>query len=122
MEQPIIWQMSRRFPDVTFDIRQASVQHEIGINVGYLRSVSHATNCFAAESFVDELAHEAGKDPLEFRRTLLARQAEPRWRTEAYAAAPDVRASFTWPEERLLTTYGDLLGVVHRSSAQVLVG
>ena len=23
--------MSRKFPDVTFDIRQASVQHEIGI-------------------------------------------------------------------------------------------
>jgi hypothetical protein len=31
VEQPIIWQMSRRFPDVTFDIRQASVQNEIGI-------------------------------------------------------------------------------------------
>lgn len=47
---------------------------------------------------------------------------EPRWRTEAYAAAPDVRANFTWPEERLLSTYGDLLGVVHHSSPQVLVG
>jgi len=31
VEQPIIWQMSRKFPNVTFDIRQASVQHEIGI-------------------------------------------------------------------------------------------
>jgi ABC-type methionine transport system ATPase subunit len=31
VEQPIIWQMSRRFPDVSFDIRQASVQNEIGI-------------------------------------------------------------------------------------------
>lgn len=31
VEKPIIWQMSRRFPDVSFDIRQASVQHEIGI-------------------------------------------------------------------------------------------
>ena len=31
VEQPILWQMSRKFPDVTFDIRQASVQHEIGI-------------------------------------------------------------------------------------------
>ena len=31
VEQPIIWQMSRKFPDVMFDIRQASVQHEIGI-------------------------------------------------------------------------------------------
>jgi L-aspartate semialdehyde sulfurtransferase ferredoxin len=31
VEQPIIWQMSQKFPDVTFDIRQASVQNEIGI-------------------------------------------------------------------------------------------
>ena len=31
VEQPIIWQMSRKYPDVIFDIRQASVQHEIGI-------------------------------------------------------------------------------------------
>ncbi len=31
VEQPILWQMSRKFPDVMFDIRQASVQNEIGI-------------------------------------------------------------------------------------------
>ena len=31
VEQPIIWQMSRKFPDVSFDIRQSSVQNEIGI-------------------------------------------------------------------------------------------
>ena len=26
-----MWQLSRKYPDVTFDIRQASVQNEIGI-------------------------------------------------------------------------------------------
>jgi hypothetical protein len=31
VERPIIWQMSRKFPDVSFDIRQASVNNEIGI-------------------------------------------------------------------------------------------
>jgi len=31
VEKPIIWQMSRKFPEVVFDIRQASVQHEMGI-------------------------------------------------------------------------------------------
>jgi len=31
VEQPILWQMSRKFPEVSFDIRQASVQNEIGI-------------------------------------------------------------------------------------------
>lgn len=31
VEQPIIWQVSRTYPNVMFDIRQASVQNEIGI-------------------------------------------------------------------------------------------
>jgi ABC-type methionine transport system ATPase subunit len=31
VEQPIIWQMSQKYPKVSFDIRQASVQNEIGI-------------------------------------------------------------------------------------------
>jgi isoquinoline 1-oxidoreductase subunit beta len=60
-----------------YDVPNVSVEylrHEIGINVGYMRSVSHALNCFVAESFMDELANAAGKDPVEFRRTLLAKQ------------------------------------------------
>jgi hypothetical protein len=31
VSQPIIWRMSRAFPEVQFDIRQASVQDNIGI-------------------------------------------------------------------------------------------
>jgi isoquinoline 1-oxidoreductase beta subunit len=51
-------------------------RQEIGIDVGYMRSVSHAPNCFAIESFMDELAAAAGKDPFEFRMSLL--QQKPR--------------------------------------------
>ena len=29
--KPIIWQMSRKYPEVSFDIRQASVKDDIGI-------------------------------------------------------------------------------------------
>jgi isoquinoline 1-oxidoreductase beta subunit len=46
-------------------------RREIGINVGYLRSVSHAPNCFAVESSLDELAAAAAKSPLDFRLELL---------------------------------------------------
>jgi hypothetical protein len=31
VEQPVIWSLSRKLPDVVFDIRQASVQNSIGI-------------------------------------------------------------------------------------------
>ena len=31
VEQPIIWQMSQSYPQVVFDIRQASVHQAIGI-------------------------------------------------------------------------------------------
>jgi isoquinoline 1-oxidoreductase beta subunit len=42
-----------------------------GIPVLWWRSVGHSYNGFIMESLVDELAHAAGKDPLEYRRTLL---------------------------------------------------
>jgi isoquinoline 1-oxidoreductase beta subunit len=51
-------------------------RQEIGIDVGYMRSVSHAPNCFAIESFMDELAVAAGRDPVDFRLTLL--ESKPR--------------------------------------------
>jgi isoquinoline 1-oxidoreductase beta subunit len=51
-------------------------RQEIGVDVGYMRSVSHAPNCFAIESFMDELAHAAGRNPLEFRLKLL--ESKPR--------------------------------------------
>ena len=53
-----------------------AVIHDTGLRVGYWRSVSHALNAFANESFIDELATAAGKDPLEYRRTLLAQSPQ----------------------------------------------
>lgn len=44
---------------------------QTGIPVLWWRSVGHSYNGFVMESLVDELAHAAGKDPLEYRRTLL---------------------------------------------------
>ncbi|KAF1723145.1 xanthine dehydrogenase family protein molybdopterin-binding subunit [Pseudoxanthomonas wuyuanensis] len=44
-----------------------------GIPVLWWRSVGHSYNAFVMESLVDELAHAAGRGPLEYRRALLAK-------------------------------------------------
>ncbi|HEY6926017.1 MAG TPA: xanthine dehydrogenase family protein molybdopterin-binding subunit [Steroidobacteraceae bacterium] len=54
----------------SFDLRYT--RREIGLNVGYLRSVSHTPNCFAVESSIDEIATALSRNPLEFRLELLA--------------------------------------------------
>lgn len=47
------------------------VIHDSGMRVGYWRAVSHNMNAFANESFMDELALVAGKDPYAYRMALL---------------------------------------------------
>jgi isoquinoline 1-oxidoreductase beta subunit len=51
---------------------------DAGVPVLWWRSVGHTHTAFAVESFVDELAHAGKRDPLEFRRALLAKSPRVR--------------------------------------------
>ncbi|WP_095012903.1 xanthine dehydrogenase family protein molybdopterin-binding subunit [Tsuneonella mangrovi] len=59
-----------------YDIPNVLVRHAkagLHLRFGSLRSVDHSQQGFFIESFIDELAHAAGQDPFEYRRTLLAK-------------------------------------------------
>lgn len=45
---------------------------EAGVKCGFWRSVGASQNVFFLESFIDELAHLAGQDAVDYRRALLA--------------------------------------------------
>lgn len=67
--------------DHPYDIgnqRLAYGRQEPGPQVWFWRSVGHSQNIFFIESFIDELAAAAKKDPFEFRRAMLGKQ--PRYR------------------------------------------
>ena len=82
---PFAVEAAQNYPYDVPNIAVTYNREEIGINVGYWRSVSHGLNCFVAESFMDELAHAAGKDPYAFRAALLGKQ--PRYKRVLDTAA-----------------------------------
>jgi isoquinoline 1-oxidoreductase beta subunit len=65
--------------DQPYEWPHARIAHEIidlPLPVGFWRSVGHSHQAFFKESFVDEAAHAAKKDPVAFRAALL--QKHPR--------------------------------------------
>jgi isoquinoline 1-oxidoreductase beta subunit len=64
--------------DVPYDIPNFHVEYvraePRGVKTGFLRGVGSNNNVFAVESFIDELASKVGKDPIDFRRSMLGEQ------------------------------------------------
>ncbi len=74
--------------DQPYDIANQHIAYgrrEPGPQVWFWRSVGSSQNCFFIESFMDELAAAANKDPFEYRRALLTQQ--PRCKGVLEAAA-----------------------------------
>jgi isoquinoline 1-oxidoreductase beta subunit len=64
------------FPNLLIDyVRE---EPPAGMATGWWRGVGVTHNAFMVEGFVDELAHKAGRDPVEYRRALLAKAPRAR--------------------------------------------
>src|SRR6266481_743754 len=63
--------------DIPYDIPNIHVEYvraePPAVPTGFWRGVGPNNNVFAIECFVDELASKAGKDPVEFRRSMLGK-------------------------------------------------
>ena len=85
---------------------------KMGVPVQWWRSVGSTHTAFSTESFLDELAAAAGKDPFQLRRTLLAKF--PRHKTVIEMAATEA----DWSTPLVSTRVGDQRGrgiAVHES-------
>jgi isoquinoline 1-oxidoreductase subunit beta len=63
--------------DMPYEIPNVHVEYvraePPGVTTGFWRGVGPNNNVFAIECFMDELARKAGKDPIEFRRSMLGK-------------------------------------------------
>jgi isoquinoline 1-oxidoreductase beta subunit len=74
--------------DLAYAMPHRLVEHVLvhqPVPVGFWRSVGHSYNAFFVECFLDEVAHAAKRDPVEFRRAMLA--GAPRHRRVLETAA-----------------------------------
>ncbi|HAV61355.1 MAG TPA: twin-arginine translocation pathway signal protein, partial [Verrucomicrobiales bacterium] len=70
------WELGMGWTDMPFDI--PNIRAENGpakhhVRIGWLRSVSNIYHAFALHSFIDELAHLAKRDPVEYLLDLLGK-------------------------------------------------
>ena len=68
------WELKGNWIEVPFDIQNIRVENgpaQAHVRLGWLRSVASVYHTFAVQSFVDELAHSAGRDSLDYLLELL---------------------------------------------------
>jgi isoquinoline 1-oxidoreductase beta subunit len=102
-------------PHIPYAIADQSIvfsESETHVPWGFWRSVDHSLHAFFTESFIDELAITAGRDPYEYRRELLAES--PR-----FLAVLDLAANKAGWGERLAENMGRGIAI-HRSFGTIV--
>jgi isoquinoline 1-oxidoreductase beta subunit len=71
---PLGFELDLGLTDQPYDIANIRAENgpaDANVRIGWFRAVTNNFHVFAAGSFIDELAHAAGRDPLEYRLDLL---------------------------------------------------
>ena len=105
--------------DIPYDIPNLRVEfvrdEPPGVPTGFWRGVGPNNNVFAIESFIDELAKKAGKDPVDFRRDMLGKTprllARSIWRRRKPAGARRCRRAPA-AASRCRSSFGSFIATV----------
>jgi len=68
--------LQQGWTDVPFDLPNLRIENgpaKAHVRIGWLRSVANIYHAFAVQCFMDELAHAAGRDPLDYLLDLIGR-------------------------------------------------
>jgi isoquinoline 1-oxidoreductase beta subunit len=94
-------EMSMGWNVVPFDVanfRSENGQATAHVRIGWLRSVANIYHAFAVQSFADELAHAANRDPYDYLMTLIG---SPRTLDAGQQGPPEIAAKYPYDIGRL---------------------
>ena len=98
------FELSLGWTDVPFDLKNHRVESGPAsppLRIGWLRSVASIYHAFAVHSFLDELAHAAGRDPLEYLLESLGPDRTIDFKSQGVANGSDGKDEYAYDTARL---------------------